>query len=90
MLYYCGMSIIIGFLGVAVGFLVTWKSEWLLEQLGHIEWAEEHMGTMGGTRMFWKLLGIAFIFFSFLFMTGALQGIILSIFTPLFRGLAPS
>jgi len=83
------MHFIFGLIGVAVGFLITWKSEWFLEQLGHIEWAEEHMGTMGGTRMFWKLLGMAIIFLSFLFMTGALQGIILSVFTPLFRGLGP-
>lgn len=84
------MRYLFGAIGVAVGFLVTWKSEWFLEQFGHIDWAEEHLGTIGGTRMFWKLLGITIIVLSLLFMTGALQGIILSIFTPLFKGLAPS
>ena len=83
------MNIFIGLIGVVAGFLITWKSEWLLQNFGRIDWAEAHLGTEGGTRIFWKLFGITLILLSFLFMTGGLQSLILGFFTPLFRGIAP-
>lgn len=81
------MSIVIGIIGIVVGFLIIWKSEWILDNLGRVDWAEAHLGSEGGTRIFYKLVGTGIILLSFLFMTGILQKMVLGFFTPLFRGL---
>ncbi|MBI4281151.1 hypothetical protein HY628_03060 [Candidatus Uhrbacteria bacterium] len=80
------MRYFIGILAVLLGFLMIWKSEWLLQQFGRISWAEEHLGGEGGTRLFFKLLGLAIIIFSFLYMGRFLEGILLWIFAPTLRG----
>ena len=75
-------------IGVGAGFLLIWKSEWLYQNFGTVAWAEEHLGTEGGSRLFYKLFGLAMIFISFLGVSGLLGGMILGIFGGLFRGMA--
>jgi hypothetical protein len=83
------MHIILGLLGVVVGTLFVMKSEWLLQNFGKVPWAEEHLGADGGSRLFYKLIGLAIIIIGFLGMIGLLGGLIIGIFGSLFRGLAP-
>ncbi len=59
-----GIFIIIG------GYLIVWKSDWIVGNLGNVGWAEEHLGTEGGSRLFYKLLGLAVIFLGFFVATG--------------------
>jgi len=66
-----------------IGPFLTIKSEWFLENFGRIEWAEKHLGTEGGTRLFYKLLGLVFIFFGLTMMFNLFTGIVLWIFSPL-------
>lgn len=75
-------------LGVAAGFLIIWKSEWLYQNFGRIAWAEEKLGTEGGTRLFYKLFGLFIVIVSFLGISGALGGIVMGIFGGMFRGMA--
>lgn len=75
------IKIIIGLIIVLIGFLLVWKSEWFLYNIGRIEWAEQKLG--GGTRLFYKLIGIAIIIIGFLIMTNLYQGI-LNAFVSLF------
>ena len=73
---------IIGFIGVGIGFLFVWKSNWLYQNFGAIQWAEQHLSSgYGGTRFFYKLLGVLIIFLAFLYMTGLLEKILIKIFT---------
>lgn len=58
-----------GILIVGVGFLLVWKSDWLLNNMGRIDWAERHLGTEGGTRLMYKLIGIIIIIAGFLHAT---------------------
>jgi len=81
------MHIVLGLIMVAVGFLLVWKTEWLVENFGHINWAEEHLGADGGTRLFYKLLGILIILVGFGTLTGIFQDILTVTLTPLFSGL---
>ncbi len=67
-------SIIGGLLLVGVGFLFIWKTEWFLKNIGRIDWAERKLG---GTRNFYKLLGLLVIFIGLLTMTGLLRGFLL-------------
>lgn len=63
-------KILIGLIGVIIGALVVMKSEWFLNNLGAVQWAEEKLGTEGGSRLFYKLIGLAIIFFGIFIMTG--------------------
>jgi len=68
---------------IAIGATLVIKTEWIYGFMGPIDWAEEHLGTEGGTRIFIKLLGIAIILGTFLWITGFMQNIVLAIFRPL-------
>lgn len=82
------MNFIYGLLGVAVGALIIVKSEWIMQNFGGSSWAEEHMGTSGGSRLLYKLIGLAIILFSLLSMAGLMDDILLGIFGRLFGGFA--
>ncbi|PIR73948.1 MAG: hypothetical protein COU35_05045 [Candidatus Magasanikbacteria bacterium CG10_big_fil_rev_8_21_14_0_10_47_10] len=66
------MKYLLGLLGVAFGVWMILKTEWIIQNFGTSDWAETKMATSGGTRLLYKLIGIAFIFISFMAMTGLL------------------
>jgi len=80
------LRVFLGLLAATAGFMLTWQSEWIVQNFGRVPWAEEHLGMDGGTRLMWKLLGILIIILSFMGMTGLLGSFILSIFGGLFAG----
>lgn len=82
------MKYAVGIFAIAVGIILVIKTDWFLENFGTIDWAEAHLGTEGGTRLMYKLIGLACIFLSLMGMTGLLGSVILSIFGPLFGGVA--
>ncbi|MBU4360728.1 hypothetical protein KKA66_02665 [Patescibacteria group bacterium] len=73
------LSIIIMIAGV----FITIKSEWMLKVFGRVGWFENKLGLWGGSRMFYKFLGIIIVFLAVMWITGALQEILLSIFSPM-------
>ncbi len=75
------MKYFLGIIIIGIGFLITWKADWMMNNFGRIAWAEEHLGTEGGTRLLYKLIGITAIILSFLYMSGALQAILRGIFS---------
>ena len=76
------MKYFIGIICIGIGFLIMWKSDWIMNNFGRIAWAEEKLGMEGGTRLFYKLIGLAIIILSFLIMTGVVQSILGAIFKP--------
>lgn len=78
------MRYLLAFIGVAVGALIVIKAEKLFNALGPVGWAEQHLGAEGGSRLFYKLVGLGIIFISFFYMSGILQSIGLAIFGRLF------
>lgn len=74
------MRYLFSLIGIVIGFLVIWKSEWIFEQFGSVDWAEINLS--GGTRFFWKLVGLGIIFVAFLTMSGIIEGILAAIFLP--------
>ncbi|MBI2552024.1 hypothetical protein HYW17_01845 [Candidatus Uhrbacteria bacterium] len=78
------MRYIFALIGAAVGALIVIYSEKLYNSLGPVAWAEQHLGTEGGSRLFYKLAGVAIILLSFFYMSGILQSIGLAIFGRLF------
>ena len=78
------MYIILGIIAIAVGFVLVWKSEWFQANVGSIQWAEEKFGTSGGSRLMYKLIGMAVIFIGFLMVTNLHKKFFVSVFGGLF------
>lgn len=78
------MKYVLGIIVIAVGIFMIIKTEWIVENFGTSDWAEANMGTSGGSRLLYKLIGLAFIFGSMMMMTGMLGEIFISIFGRLF------
>lgn len=75
---------IVALLAILFGALIIIKTEWIVENFGSSGWAEEHMGTSGGTRMLYKLVGLAIIILALMGATGLLGRVIISVFGRLF------
>ena len=82
------MNFIFGIIAILIGALIVVKSEWILENFGGSSWAEEHMGTSGGSRLLYKLVGMVIILFALLSMAGLMDNILLGIFGRMFGGFA--
>ncbi len=74
------MKWLIGLLVIGFGTLLIIKTQWIYDFTGPIDWAEQHLGTEGGTRLFIKLLGLLMIIGTFLAVTGILGHWVVSIF----------
>jgi len=64
------MRFLIGTLLVIAGVVIVWKSEWIYREFGEVDWAEKHLGTEGGSRLFYKLIGLVVIFLGFFIISG--------------------
>jgi len=51
----------LGLLIVFVGFIFIWQTEWFLRNAGRIAFAEKWLGTEGGSRLMYKLIGTIII-----------------------------
>ncbi|MBI5621876.1 hypothetical protein HY933_03370 [Candidatus Falkowbacteria bacterium] len=79
------MKIFFGLLIIGFSFLITWKAEWILQNFGGNAWAEAKLGSSGGSRLFYKLIGVVGIFLGLLVMTGLIQDIIFSFMRTFFH-----
>lgn len=70
---------------IMIGFLITAKSEWMLENFGRIDFFETKLATSGGSRLGYKLIGIIAIFFGILIMTNMIGGFLNWALSPLLR-----
>lgn len=82
------MRFFLGLIGIIIGSLITIKSEWILQNVGRNQWAEEHLGYEGGSRLLYKLIGITIIVLAMLYMTGLVEPILIKILSPLFPPLS--
>ncbi len=78
------MKYVIGLFVIGVGIIFVLKTEWFVRNFGSIAWAEQHLGSSGGTRLMYKLMGVALVFLSLMAMTGLLGEIFLGVFGKLF------
>ena len=67
---------------IILGFLLVKYSNWIVNNFGAVSFAEDHLHSMGGTRFFWKALGILIIIVSFLVISGFVEPLLLKIFRP--------
>jgi len=69
-----------GLIGVAIGVLLVWKSDKVVESVGPIEWAEKFFGP-GRSSNGYQVVGIVIIFFSFAIMTNLIGGMLKFVFS---------
>ncbi|MBU0636968.1 MAG: hypothetical protein ABH818_02410 [Patescibacteria group bacterium] len=79
------MNILLGIIVITVGTLMVVKSEWLLNNFGRITFFEIHLGSDGGSRLGYKLVGLIVIFIGTLIMTGMINGFLEWVLSPLLR-----
>lgn len=76
------MRYILGILGIVLGMILVLKSEWFFSFFGRIDFADKYLGTEGGTRLMYKLVGILFVIISLLYMTGGIESFLTAVFVP--------
>lgn len=70
------MKWFISLITIAVGMMLVIKTQWIYDFTGPNGWAEQHLGTSGGTSFLIKLIGLVMIFGAFLAVTGLLGSIL--------------
>ena len=78
------MHYFIGAVCVVIGILLVLKSEWFLYNFGAIPWAEQNLGTSGGSRLMYKFIGLIAIFVGFLLVTNMFGNFIMGTIGKLF------
>lgn len=78
------MKYIIGLLAILLGSVLVIKTEWFLSNFGSMGWAERYLGTEGGSRLAYKLIGVAMIVLAMMGMTGVLGNVIIGTLGSLF------
>lgn len=79
------MYIIPGIIIVIIGALITIKSEGMLNTFGRIGFFEKYLGTEGGSRLGYKIIGLLIFFIGMLVMTNMLSGFLEWILSPLLK-----
>ncbi|OGY45538.1 MAG: hypothetical protein A2729_02000 [Candidatus Buchananbacteria bacterium RIFCSPHIGHO2_01_FULL_39_14] len=71
--------IIFGLIIAAIGAVVTIKAEWIYRNVGPIPSAEKYLGTEGGSRLAYKLIGILVTVVGFLVVTNLVNNVLTAI-----------
>ena len=77
--------IILGLLITAAGGFLVIKTEWFLNNFGRITWFEEKLGSDGGSRLGYKLIGIVLLFIGIIVLTGSGNDFMAWLLSPLLK-----
>lgn len=80
---------VFGILVAGVGFMIVWKADWMYRSFGIIPFAEKYLATEGGTRIFYKLLGILVMIGGMMHATGLLAPMLSYLIRKIFSSYAP-
>ncbi len=64
-------QIILGAIMIAVGAGAVIKTEWIINNFGRMAWFEEKLGSDGGSRLGYKLIGVVVLTIGIIVMTGS-------------------
>ncbi len=76
------MKYFFSFLAIVAGFFLVKYSNNIVNSFGRSAWAEHYLGSYGGTRALIKMIGILFIIGALLVVSGLMNTILYSIFSP--------
>jgi hypothetical protein len=83
------LHFLIGLALMAVGIMITLKSEAMLNAWGRIQWCEDHLGIEGGSRLGYKLIGLLVFFIGLLLATGLYSGFMQGLLSPIINAGKP-
>jgi hypothetical protein len=83
------MHIISGVVIIAIGALIVIKTEGLLNAFGRIEFFDRHLGSEGGSRLGYKLVGLIVVFIGILITTNMIGGFMGWLLSPLINAGRP-
>jgi hypothetical protein len=77
------MNILIGIILAAVGILMSLKAEAMLNMFGRVNFFEKYLGTEGGTRLGYKLLGVVIFLIGVMLATNVFGDFMMWFLSPL-------
>jgi len=77
------MSILLGIVIAIIGAAITIKSEAMLNMFGSVAFFEKYLGTEGGTRLGYKLIGILIFFIGVMIATNVFPDFMYWLLSPL-------
>lgn len=83
------MKIALGIILIALGAFTVVKTDWFLQNFGRISWFEQKLGSDGGSRLGYKLLGLIVIFLGIIMATGSSDDFFLWLLNPLINAGQP-
>ena len=79
------MHILVGLVILIIGAFIVIKSEFMLNAFGRIEFFERQLGSEGGSRIGYKLVGLVAIFIGILIMTNMINGFLEWVLSPILQ-----
>lgn len=79
------MHIFWGLVIMTAGALIVIKTEWILQNFGRMAWFEAKLGTEGGSRLGYKLIGLIIIIVGIIQMTGGMGNFLTWFLGPLLK-----
>lgn len=64
---------------MALGYAVTRYAHWIVENFGHMPWAEQHLG---GSRTAWRIIGVLLAVAGMLVATNLAGALVLALLGP--------
>jgi hypothetical protein len=83
------MNILLGLGVLAIGSFMVIKTEWIIQNFGRVDWFDKNLGTDGGSRLGYKLIGMIIIFGGILTITGNFGNFFAWMMSPLINAGAP-
>jgi len=84
------MQFFLGLIVVGAGFYLVVKTNSMVSFFGRIAFFDKYLGTEGGTRLGYKLIGIFAIFIGALMMFGLIDGFLMWALSPLIGRMGPT
>ena len=77
--------VILGILITAAGAILIIKTEWFVNNFGRMAWFEDKLGSEGGSRLGYKLIGLLGVIIGVIVMTGSGTGFMQWLLGPLLK-----
>lgn len=65
-----------GLIAVLIGTAIVMKTEWIVRNMGRMDFFETKLSTWGGSRTGYKLVGLAAIFIGIMMITNMTEGFV--------------
>lgn len=71
---------------LVIGSFLVIKTDWFMNNFGRMSWFEDKLGSSGGSRLGYKIIGFIMIFLGIIFVTGSGESFMTWFLSPLLRG----